>query len=174
MKLVLLGPPGSGKSTLARELEESLKIPTLYLDSIWHKTDYSKEAELFFHSQQEAFIKEHDSWLIDGNYLKTLDLRLKDADLVIVLTCPRYKRMFRIIRRSFRFRKSKATRPDMPENFREKFDLEYLEFLKISFNYDKKLSQALAENNLKNPIIISNSADKEALMNRLKELKSRE
>ncbi|WEV60463.1 AAA family ATPase [Streptococcaceae bacterium ESL0729] len=171
MKLLLLGPPGSGKSTLARKLAESLNIPTLHLDKIWHETDYSKEAESILRSQQEAFMKEHDSWLIDGNYLGTLDLRLRDADLVVVLECPRYKRIFRIIKRSLKFKKSKATRPDMPEQFEEKFDGEYLEFLKIAFNYDKKLWQALRDNHVENLFVISSASEKEDLLEKLKKLK---
>lgn len=48
MKIIIIGIAGAGKSTLARRLADNLNLPVLHLDTLWHATDYSAEAERLF------------------------------------------------------------------------------------------------------------------------------
>lgn len=167
MKIILIGSPGSGKSTLAREIEKLAQIPILHLDKLWHTTDYSDKAIDWFIKEQEKFMDENESWVIDGNYFNsTIEKRLSYNDVVVVvIQVPRYKRIYRILKRSVKRRFSKENRPDMASNFSEKFDKEYLDFLKIAWNYDEKVAQRMLDYEIKNPIIIKNQRDRENFLN---------
>ena len=86
-KILVIGCPGAGKSALARKLNEKLSLPLYYLDMIWHKPDHTTcSREEFDRKLRE--ILEKDEWIIDGNYLRTLEMRLKEADTVFLLDYP--------------------------------------------------------------------------------------
>lgn len=86
-KILVIGCPGAGKSALARKLNEKLSLPLYYLDMIWHKPDQMTcSREEFDRKLRE--ILEKDEWIIDGNYLRTLEMRLKEADTVFLLDYP--------------------------------------------------------------------------------------
>lgn len=86
-KILVIGCPGAGKSTFARKLRENLQLPLYYLDMIWHKPDKTTcSAEEFGRRLQK--ILQEDRWIIDGNYLRTLEMRLQRADTVFFLDYP--------------------------------------------------------------------------------------
>lgn len=86
-KIIIIGCPGAGKSTFARRLQEKLNIPLYYLDMIWHKPDKTTvlREEFDMHLQE---IMRQDEWIIDGNYQRTLEMRLQAADTVFLLDYP--------------------------------------------------------------------------------------
>lgn len=55
MRIIIIGNCGSGKSTLALKIAQVTQYPLMQLDSIWHKTDYSKEAKINFKTEQKNF-----------------------------------------------------------------------------------------------------------------------
>lgn len=86
-KIVILGSPGAGKSTLARKLRELTGIPVFHLDLLWHKPDRTTTTQEEF-LQKIKEILEKEQWIIDGNYLSTLDVRLQACDTMILLYYP--------------------------------------------------------------------------------------
>ena len=80
---------------------------------------------------------EHDNFIVDGNYGGTMPIRLEFADTIIWLRITRVKAIYRVIKRSLGVRFFNRQRADMAENFTEKFDREYWEFLKFVWNYQK-------------------------------------
>lgn len=86
-KVIVIGCPGSGKSTLARKLEAQTGIPVFYLDKFWHKPDKTNYTESEF-DEKLAEVLAQDEWIIDGNYLRTLDIRMENCDTVIFLDIP--------------------------------------------------------------------------------------
>lgn len=70
----------------------------------------------------------HENWIIEGNYLATAAKRLQEADQIILLRVPTYLAMTRVIKRTLKRKRDRATRPDMPNEFTEKLDKEYLDF----------------------------------------------
>ena len=86
-KVIIIGCPGSGKTTFAEKLNKRTGLPLYYLDAIWHKPDKT-------HISREAFderIKEiftTDEWIIDGNYSRTIEMRLKECDTVFLFDLP--------------------------------------------------------------------------------------
>lgn len=83
-KIIIIGCPGSGKSTFARKLRDATGLPLYYLDMLWHKPDKTNISIEEFDKLLNEFVK-RDKWIIDGNYLRTLEIRLKMCDCVFLL-----------------------------------------------------------------------------------------
>lgn len=86
-KIVVIGCPGAGKSTFARRLREMTGLPLYYLDQIWHKADRTTVSKEEFDAKLREIIQQ-DSWIIDGNYLRTMENRLESCDTVFFLDYP--------------------------------------------------------------------------------------
>lgn len=86
-KVLIIGCPGSGKSTFARKLRDITQLPLYYLDMLWHKPDQTTvSAEEFDASLQDILTR--GQWIIDGNYQRTLEVRLMACDTVFLLDYP--------------------------------------------------------------------------------------
>ncbi|MDE6494736.1 MAG: hypothetical protein K2L30_00695 [Duncaniella sp.] len=86
-KVIVIGCPGAGKSTFARKLSAKTGLPLHYLDMIWHLPDrktLSRE-ELVLQIEKIAAGEE---WIIDGNYLHTMAIRLEHCDTVFFFDLP--------------------------------------------------------------------------------------
>lgn len=172
MKIVILGQSGSGKSTLARKIQSLTGEALLHLDFLWLGTDYSEEAEKWLKLEQEKFMNENDSWIIEGNYLGTATRRMIEADKIILLRVPRYLAMYRVIKRSIKRKKDPSSRPDVPAEFPEKLDKEYLEFLSFVWNFNKthvpRIYKLIDILQVKDKlIIINNPAEQQVFLNQL-------
>ena len=86
-RVLIIGCPGAGKSTFARALRDRTGLPLYYLDRIWHRPDRTTltRPELI---RQLSALMEQDRWILDGNYLHTLELRLRACDTVFLLDYP--------------------------------------------------------------------------------------
>ena len=83
-KLVIIGCPGSGKSYFSKQLKDILNIPLYHLDLIWNKEDKTTiTREEFDIELQKIF--DTENWIMDGNYQRTLDLRISNSTTVILL-----------------------------------------------------------------------------------------
>lgn len=86
-RVIVIGCPGSGKTTFAEKLNKSTGLPLYYLDAIWHKPDKTHiPREEFDQRLLEIFAT--DEWIIDGNYSRTVEMRLKECDTVILFDLP--------------------------------------------------------------------------------------
>lgn len=86
-KIIVIGCPGAGKSTFSRKLSEVTGIKLHYLDMLWHKPDKTHIPREEFDIELEK-IMTNESWIIDGNYTRTLEARLKECDTVFLLDYP--------------------------------------------------------------------------------------
>ena len=87
-KIIVIGCPGAGKSTFARALSATTGIPLFYLDMIWHKADKTNISREEF-DQRLGGIMTGESWIIDGNYQRTMEWRIKECDTVFLLDFPK-------------------------------------------------------------------------------------
>lgn len=87
LKVIVIGCPGAGKSTFARKLSDKTGLPLHYLDMLWHKPDRTNISREAFDTQLSKIIQT-DTWIIDGNYQRTLEARLKECDTVFLLDLP--------------------------------------------------------------------------------------
>lgn len=86
-KVIVIGCPGSGKTTFAEKLNICTDLPLYYLDAIWHKPDKTHiPREEFEERIKEIFST--DEWIIDGNYGRTIEMRLKECDTVFLFDLP--------------------------------------------------------------------------------------
>ena len=83
-KVIVIGCPGAGKSTFARTLAAATGLELHYLDMLWHKPDKTNISREEFDSAL-ARIMSGDGWIIDGNYIRTLEMRLRECDTVFML-----------------------------------------------------------------------------------------
>lgn len=95
---MILGSPGSGKSTFARTLGQALQLPVCHLDRLYTRNGYKLPVERWA-ELTEGWVR-RDAWIIDGNYLATLELRFACADTLILRDLPRILCLWRALRRS--------------------------------------------------------------------------
>jgi len=132
-KVLVLGCGGSGRSSFARQIGQITGLKVYHLDIFFWKPGLITTPN----EEWEAFINQivyEDEWIIDGNYTRTLDLRLKEADTVIFFDMARTRRMCRIIRRRFSY--SPKIKTDIDEECREHLNSE---FFKWVWNYNKNV-----------------------------------
>lgn len=86
-KIIVIGCPGSGKTTFAEKLNKITGLPLYHLDAIWHKPDKSHISRENF---DECMSKIFDTpeWIIDGNYNRTIEMRLQRCDTVFLFDLP--------------------------------------------------------------------------------------
>lgn len=138
-KVAVIGSPGSGKSVFSRKLGESLELPVIHLDSHYWQAGWTPTAS----EEWDEFLKEQvgkEQWIIDGNYTRTLDIRLEAADTIVFLDLPRPLCIYRIIKRRFMYRAE--SRPDLNADCEEKLDAG---FVKWVWNYRKKVRPKVLE-----------------------------
>ena len=88
-RVIIIGCGGAGKSTLARKLGERTGLPVIHLDQIWWAPGNWQ------HLEREEFDRlllaetEKPRWILDGNFNRTLEMRLEKCDTVIYLDYPR-------------------------------------------------------------------------------------
>lgn len=86
-KVIIIGCPGSGKTTFAEKLRDKTGLPLYYLDAIWHKPDKTHISREDFDDRIREIFAE-DEWIIDGNYSRTIEMRLKKCDTVFLFDLP--------------------------------------------------------------------------------------
>ena len=139
-RVMIVGQPGSGKSTLARDLGKLTGLPVVHVDMIhwmpgWEERDRNDKIALA--TAEEA----KDAWIFEGGLSATWPNRLRRADTLVVLDLPLSLRAWRVFRRTLRDHGS--TRPDLPDNFPERFDPEFWHYIWRTRNTAKVKMRAL-------------------------------
>lgn len=83
-RIIVIGCSGSGKSTFSKKLHEITKLPLIHLDNVWWKADRSHISRDEFDLQLDEILK-GDSWIVDGDYSRTYEVRFEKCDTVIFL-----------------------------------------------------------------------------------------
>lgn len=128
----MIGPGGAGKSTLASQLGELLNIEVLHLDKFyWHPGWIETPKDEWLVTVEE--LVRRDSWVMDGNYSGTLDVRYKACDTIIFLDISRTICLWRVLKRAIMYRRN--SRPDMADGCPERLTLEFILWI---WNYPRR------------------------------------
>lgn len=125
-KVLVVGSGGSGKSTLARRLGALLKVDVIHLDSLYWSRGWVEMPKPEWRSTVEELLK-RDSWILDGNYSGTLEMRLGACDTVIFLDISRLVCVWRVLKRAFIYRNE--SRPDVAEGCSEKLNWDFMKWV---------------------------------------------
>ena len=106
-RILILGCPGSGKSTLARALAARTGLPLVHLDNIWWRADGTHIPREEFDRALDGLLR-GEQWILDGDYSRTYEVRIRACDTAIFLDYPEDVCMAGIIARVGQ------DRPDMP------------------------------------------------------------
>ena len=165
-RVMVIGCGGSGKSTLARQLGEKTGLPVVHLDQIWWAPgnwQHLEDAEFVERLTEEL---EKPRWIMDGNFNRTIPLRLTYCDTVIFLDFPRLLCVLGVLRRVLG--NYGRTRPDMAPGCPEKFDPA---FLKWVWNWRKNHRSrvlALLEESPAQKIILKNRRQVNRFLNNIR------
>jgi Adenylate kinase and related kinases len=122
-RIMIIGSAGSGKTTLSDKLSKILDIEVIHLDRLYWKPNWTITPEEEWKMVMEEACNK-DSWIIDGNYRKTIEMRLSKADTVIFIDKNRWSCLHGVLKR---IRKNKGRqRSDMGEGCIEKYDWSFL------------------------------------------------
>lgn len=132
-RILLIGCPGAGKSTLAAALGQTLQLNVIHLDRLFWLPGWKESAPADFDEKLEEALAQPE-WIIDGNYIRTLPIRLTKADMVVWFDFPRLLCLRRALWRRIRFHG--RTRPDLTPGCPERIDLEFLGFI---WSFQKKV-----------------------------------
>jgi adenylate kinase family enzyme len=124
-RILVIGSSGAGKSVFSRRLSRSTGIPVIHLDTIHWKPNWVESEHADFDARLNEILKQ-DEWIIDGNYGRTLEMRLLRADAVVLLDMNRVLCTFRVLRRALAYRN--GGRSDMAAGCPEKVDWEFLKW----------------------------------------------
>lgn len=153
-KVIIIGCPGSGKSTFGRLLNKITNIPLHHLDMMYWNEDKTTVGKDVFVERLKT-VMATPSWIIDGNYGATMEMRIRECDTVFFLD---YEA--EICLSGIEERKGKA-RSDMPW-VEEGTDEEFISFVK---NYNKeskpKVMELLSKYSTKNIIILKTREEAE-------------
>lgn len=166
-RIAIIGSGGSGKSTLARKLGEYLTIEVFHMDALFWKSGWvgaSRDEQILVQSE----LVEQESWIFDGNYGGTMDIRLNKADTIIFLDIPRTICAYRLLKRRFQYRNK--TRPDMAAGCNEKLDLEFIKWV-WAYPKSKKpmiLKKLESLSKVKETIILTSPGEVEQFLRKIK------
>src|SRR5215213_4959169 len=125
-RIMIVGPAGSGKSTLAHDLGAVLDLPVIHLDAHYWLPGWV-EPPLDVWRERVRQLVRGETWIIDGNYSDTFDLRFAAADTIVFLDVARHICLRRVIVRSLR--SFGRVRPDAAPGCRERLDGAFLRWV---------------------------------------------
>ena len=160
-KIIVIGCPGSGKTTFAEKLNKRTGLPLFYLDAIWHKPDRTHiSREEYDKRLSEIF--ETDEWIIDGNYKRTVEIRMQKCDTVFVFDLPTE---ICIQGATERLGKSRYDIPWIDKELNPEFKREIEEFPQKNMPYIYELIEKYKEN--KQIIIFKSRKDADEFLDKL-------
>lgn len=158
-RILVLGPSGSGKSTFAKALADRLALPWICLDHYYWKPNWVETPEEEWREVVASLIAQ-DEWVMDGNYSKTLEMRIRKADTAIFLDVPRRVSFWRVFKRRIIHRGK--VRAELAEGCKEKIDLDFLRWIWGYPTRTRPLVDRILDDNSKDKTIVVLKGAKQA------------
>ncbi len=123
-RILVLGSSGSGKTTFSLRLASILELPVIHLDGCFWQPGWVSTSPAMWRAKVAELIQQ-PTWIMDGTYESTLEMRLAAADSVIVLERPRLVCLWRVLKRKMSIDDDR--RPDAPAG--QKLDAAFLRYV---------------------------------------------
>lgn len=112
---------------MARELGHTLELPVIHLDREYWRPGWTEPSSHEF-ERTVSELAQGDEWVMDGNYSRTLHLRLPRAEAAVLLDPPTGQCIWGVVER--RVLRRWRDRPDLPEGCDDHFpDLQFLRYI---------------------------------------------
>lgn len=156
---MVIGNCGAGKSTLSRKLGNILPLPLIHLDKEYWRPNWEEMPKAEWNIKVQA-LADRESWIMDGNYGGSLDIRLARADTVVFLDYPRLTCVYRVLKRiALNYG---TTRADVAKGCPERFSWQFIAYV-YTFRDKKRPNIIRKLENLQSGIrVVTLKNDKEA------------
>lgn len=134
-RVAILGPPGSGKSTLARTIGAATGLPVVHLDRYYWRPGWVAAPIDEFAAEHDHLVQT-ETWVIDGNYGATMDVRFAAADTIIYVDVSAWLCTYRILARMWRSRG--LARPDLNDGCRERLTWDVVPFVWYTLTFNRR------------------------------------
>ena len=125
-RILIIGICGSGKSYLAKQLKKKFNLPVIHLDKEFWKSGWVVTPQSEWKIKVKELLKQK-SWIMDGNFSSTLNIRIPVADTIIYLDFNRYTALYNVLKRVFN--SYGKVRSDLADNCPERFDWEFMKYV---------------------------------------------
>lgn len=125
-RVLVIGSGGSGKTTFSKKLGERTGLSVIHLDHLFWHPGWVKTPDEDW-DRLVAELCARDSWIMDGNYGRTLAPRIEAADTIIFLDLPRIVCTWRILKRQIRY--AGRIRPDSAPGCPERLTWEFVSWV---------------------------------------------
>jgi adenylate kinase family enzyme len=98
-KINVIGTTGSGKSTFSKLLANKANCPYIQMDQIFWQPDWIESNDDEFLPKVRAAVS-GDSWVLDGNYSRTNDIKWGNADTIIWVDFSYFRTLFQLFKRT--------------------------------------------------------------------------
>lgn len=135
-RILIIGNPGSGKSFFSRKLAGILDLPLIHLDDYywyWEKK-WKCLAINEWREVQNEMVKKNE-WVIDGNHHNSIDIRIKNAEAVILLDTNPLVCLYRVLVRELS--RGFGERTSLPEKILS--NPRYIPSFRFDFRFFKKV-----------------------------------
>lgn len=154
----MIGCPGAGKTTFSHKLAAKTGLPLIHLDYYYHDNRFNYYSDKVAWRKRVLGLIKSDQWIIDGNYSSTFAERFKKADTIIYFDFPLSLRLYGVFMRRLKYRNKK--RADMPSNWNEKIDFEFLKFvIRFRRDYRHKIADVINSQNAKKIVTFKSRED---------------
>jgi len=123
---MVIGSGGAGKSTFARELARCTGLPLIHLDRYYWRPGWVPT----LHEEWATCVRQlssGDSWIIDGNYSRSLSIRVERCDAIVFFDMPRLVCLHGILQRWLVYQFKQG--PDLPEGCPERVNATFLRWV---------------------------------------------
>ena len=141
---MIFGRPGSGKSHFAYDLHKKTGIPLFHLDKIFFTENWVERDNREFLQLQKNIVR-NNRWIIDGNSIRSLEMRYKNADLCLYFDLPRITCIYRAIKRQY---KDKSFIDDRAPNCPERITWSLIKYL---WGFNSRIKKQLTKLKKKYP-----------------------
>ncbi len=134
---MIFGRPGSGKSTFSHKLHKQTNLPLHHLDKHFFIKNWQERDKQEFLDIQQSIVGQN-AWIIDGNSIKSLEMRFCRAEFVLHFNYPRWICYARVFKRIF---SKNAEIDDRAEGCREGVSSKLLQYI---WTYQQRVEASIA------------------------------